>query len=87
MKNNSNFIKNNPWWRPAMYFYIRTTPWILIPLGVAIIFNSLTKGPVSSQAIFFVFVTLAFLVTCYGIYSNIKKYNVDIDNQSKTETK
>jgi F0F1-type ATP synthase assembly protein I len=66
--------KNDNWWRPVLFFYIKTTSWIIFPLVIGILGGQYVSKSVGSQVIFFVFVILGFLITCLGIYREIKQY-------------
>jgi magnesium-transporting ATPase (P-type) len=75
--NQGKFNENNAWWKPAMFFYAKVTSWIIFPIIVAVIFNNyLLKG---SQVLFFALMSFGFVVTCYGIYKEIKIYKRDLD--------
>jgi uncharacterized protein YneF (UPF0154 family) len=68
------------WWRPVLYFYIKTTSWIIFPLLIGVIGGQYVSRSVGSQVIFFIFVILGFLVTCLGIYREIKQYKKTLIN-------
>ncbi len=78
MKNEENqFSENNPWWKPAMFFYAKVTSWIIFPVLVALMFSKyFLRG---NQTLFFVLMFLGFIISCYGIYKEIKKYKKDIE--------
>lgn len=65
---------NTNWWRPVLIFYIKTTSWIIFPLLIGVLGGSYVSKSVGSQVLFFVFVMLGFLITCLGIYQEIKQY-------------
>ena len=65
--------KNDPWWRPVMIFYAKTTSWIIFPLVISVILGN--KLAPSSLLLF---VALGFGITCFGIYKEIKQYKKDL---------
>lgn len=71
--------KNNDWWRPVMMFYVKTTSWIIFPLALAVFTGKYVEKSIGSQALSFVFVLGGFVVTCLGIYWEIKKYKKNLD--------
>ena len=85
-KNNQNLDKKeNNWWRPVLFFYVKTTSWIIFPLLLGVLGGQYVSKSVGSQIIFFIFVILGFLITCLGIYREIKQYKegLEINKNSK----
>ena len=81
-KENTVLYKDDKdWWKPVMYFYVKTTSWIIIPLVLGVIGGRYVSKSVGSQVLFFVFVMLGFLVTCLGIYREIKQYKKGLDKK------
>ena len=89
MEENSNLNKENigeykdgkDWWKPVMFFYVKTTSWIIIPLVIGFFGGNHVSKTVGSQVLFFVFVVLGFLVTCLGIYREIKQYKKSLEKK------
>ena len=67
-ENTVEYKDDKDWWKSVMYFYVKTTSWIIIPLVLGVIGGGYVSKSVGSQVLFFVFVMLGFLVTCLGIY-------------------
>ncbi len=78
-----NFNENNPWWKPAMFFYAKVTSWIIIPLVLAILLGKYVTKTIGSQSLFFIFVMLGFGISCFGIYREVKNYQKGLDNDKK----
>ncbi len=72
--------KSENWYRPALVFYAKTTGWIIVPLVVAIILLKYIQLSVGSQIWFFIAVIIAFIVTCFGIYREVKIYKQEVEN-------
>lgn len=72
--------KEEKWWRPVMLFYAKTTSWIILPLVLSILGGRYVSKTIGSQVVFFLFVIFGFLITCFGIYREIKNYKKTIDN-------
>lgn len=70
---------NANWWRPVLFFYIKTTSWIIFPLLLGVLGGQYVSKSVGSQVLFFVFVMLGFLITCLGIYREIKQYKKGLE--------
>lgn len=66
-------------WKPVYIFYAKITSWIIIPLVIALVLNRYIKA----ESLYFVLVMLAFGLTCYGIYGEVKKYKKTLDNGDK----
>lgn len=69
---------NFDYWKPVMFFYVKTTSWIIFPLILGIIAGKYVSKTVGSQVLFFVFLMLGFAVTCWGIYREIKEYKKNL---------
>ncbi len=69
------------YWRPVMLFYVKTTSWIIFPLILGALAGKYVSKSVGSQVLFFVFLMLGFLVTCFGIYREIKEYKRDLEKK------
>jgi len=85
-ENKENLAKNdNPrpggasWWKPIALFYAKTTSWIIIPLILAFWGGQYVGKSFGSQSLFFVCVVFGFLITCFGIYREIKNYKKNLD--------
>lgn len=72
--------KEEKWWMPVMIFYAKTTSWIILPLVLSVFGGRYVSKTIGSQVVFFLFVILGFLITCFGIYREIKNYKKTIDN-------
>jgi len=68
------------WLKPVLIFYVKTTSWIIFPLLLGVLGGSYVSKSVGSQIIFFIFVILGFLITCLGIYREIKNYKKSLEN-------
>jgi len=79
-KENQNRQDGNKWWKPVLIFYAKTTSWIIFPLIIALIGGRYVGKTVGSQTVFFLFVITGFLITCLGIYREIKQYKKNLDN-------
>ncbi|MFA6353534.1 MAG: hypothetical protein WCW93_01225 [Candidatus Paceibacterota bacterium] len=69
------------WHRPVMFFYIKTTSWIILPLILGLILGKYIGESAGSQTLFFGIIFLGFLITCYGIYREVKTYLKDLEKQ------
>lgn len=76
--------KGEDWWRPAVFFYTKVTSWIIVPLIIAFFAGKFVTKSTGSQFLFFVFVFIAFCITCYGIYREIKIYKKELENDDKS---
>lgn len=76
---NKNINKDKKWYMPAFYFYGKVTSWILVPLFVAFFGGKYVKNTTGSQILFFIFVFVAFCITCFGIYREIKIYKKNVE--------
>ena len=65
-------------WRPVIFFYVKTTSWIILPLLIAIIFTK----KVTPQ-VYFIFVIIGFIITCFGIYKEIIQYKKYLAEDTK----
>jgi hypothetical protein len=74
--------KDDDWWRPAMFFYIKVTSWIVIPILVAFLLKRFALGGMMSQIGFFVLIAIGFLISCFGIYREINIYKDEVNNQT-----
>ncbi|MFA6274344.1 MAG: hypothetical protein WC662_04240 [Candidatus Paceibacterota bacterium] len=84
MENKENNLKNDKyWWKPVMVFYAKTTGWIILPLVLATFLGKYVGKSFGSQSLFFVFVIVGFLISCYGIYREIKIYKKDLEKNGK----
>ncbi len=50
--NNSN--KNGVWWKPIMFFYVKTISWTAVPLFLAILVGNYVSKSAGSQTLFFI---------------------------------
>lgn len=83
-----NEIKNDLnnkdlWWKPVMFFYVKTTSWIVLPLILAILVGKYVGKSAGSQFLFLVLMMAGFGITCFGIYREIKKYKKDLEKDGK----
>ena len=58
-----------------MFFYAKTTSWVIFPLVLALIAGQFTEN----QTLFFVLLMIGFGITCFGIYKEIKQYKKDLE--------
>ena len=75
-----NKKNDKSWLKPVLFFYAKTTSWIIFPLLIGVFGGQYVSKSVGSQVIFFVLVILGFLITCLGIYREIKNYKKSLDN-------
>jgi len=81
-KENSFINQNNKnWWRPVLFFYVKTTSWIIFPLILAMLAGKYVSSSFGSQTLFFVFVMLGFGITCFGVYREIKQYKKSLEKK------
>jgi len=69
------------WHKPVMYFYIKTTSWIILPLILGLILGKCVGKSTGSQVLFFGIIFFGFLITCYGIYREVKTYLKDLEKE------
>ncbi|MDQ3245113.1 MAG: hypothetical protein M3P22_02110 [bacterium] len=67
-------------WRPIGMFYVKTIGWVAVPALVAFFASSYLK---MSQTNFFITIVIAFLITIYGIYKEIKDYKKTLYKENK----
>jgi len=79
----NNFNEGNSWWKPVMIFYIKTTSWITLPLIFGLFLGRYIGKFTGSQVLFFIILFFSFLITCFGIYREIKKYKNDLEKDGK----
>ncbi|HNW71839.1 MAG TPA: hypothetical protein PKZ36_01900 [Candidatus Paceibacterota bacterium] len=72
-------------WKPMIVFYAKTTSWIVLPLILAVFGGKFVTKTFQSQSIFFLFIIVGFLITCFGIYREIKKYKKGLEVSEKKE--
>jgi len=82
-----NKESNNAWWKPVLIFYAKTTSWIIFPLLLGVLGGQYVSKSVGSQVLFFIFVILGFLITCLGIYREIKQYKKDLGINENSNAK
>ena len=80
-KDQNSKKREDAWWRPIMFFYVKTTSWIIFPLILAIFAGKYVSQSIGSQTVFFLFIMLGFVITCWGIYREIKQYKKDLDKK------
>ena len=71
------------WYRPVMFFYVKTTSWIILPLVLGLILGQYVNKSTGSQTLFFGIMFFGFLITCYGIYREVKTYLKDLEKEKK----
>jgi hypothetical protein len=74
-----NFNENNDWWKPAMFFYAKVTSWIIFPVILAIVFSEYFFKENVQNITFFILIFISFVITCFGIYKEIKEYKNSIN--------
>jgi hypothetical protein len=82
IQENNKLKKDNSWMRPVFIFYAKTTSWVIFPLLIAILTGRYFGQSVGSQTLFFVFVMLGFIVTCLGIYREIREYKKELNKKN-----
>jgi len=78
-QNSNNSNKNDVWWKPIMFFYVKTTSWIIIPLILAVLVGSYASKSTGSQTLLFILVMVGFGISCFGTYREIKKYKKSLN--------
>jgi len=78
-KNNIN--KEKSWMRPVLFFYVKTTAWIIFPLILALLIGNYFNKSTQSQTLFLVCIMAGFGVTCSGVYKEIKNYKKDLEKK------
>ena len=78
-KDQNNLNEDKYWWKPVMFFYAKTTSWIIFPLILALLIGRYFGQSFGSQLFFFLCVIAGFGITCFGIYREIKQYKKDLD--------
>lgn len=71
---------DNAWLRPVLTFYAKVTSWVIFPLVVAVLLGRYVSQSFGSQSWFFLAVIGGFLITCFGIYREVKEYKKTLDN-------
>ena len=79
-------IEKQDWWKPAIFFYVKVTSWIIIPVLLSL-FLSRILNISNNQLLFFLLIFISFCFTCFGIYREIKIYKNGIDNKDLTNKK
>ncbi|MBU0612025.1 hypothetical protein KKA39_01260 [Patescibacteria group bacterium] len=69
----------NHWKKQVLYFYVKTTGWILIPVILAVVLH---KYALNGEKLF-VILGLSFIITIFGIWLEIKKYKKDLEKNGK----
>jgi hypothetical protein len=64
----------NKLWRPVFLFYGKTTIWIIGPLLIGLFLGGYLREVFEKQIYFILSVFIAFFVTIFGIYKEIKEY-------------
>ena len=84
-KHIKNTLQNNDKmdWRPMIFFYVKTTSWIILPLIFSLFAGSYVSKTFGSQFLYFTFVMLGFGITCFGIYREVKVYKKSIDKMEE----
>ena len=80
-------MDNNSIWRPVILFYAKTTSWIIFPLILGIFLAKYISNNTSSQILFFVIIILGFIITCFGIYKEVKIYKKNLEIEDKKNGK
>lgn len=75
--------ENSKIWRPVLIFYAKVTSWIIFPLVLGVLLAKNISENTSSQVLFFVIIILGFMITCFGIYKELKIYKRDLEIQEK----
>ena len=68
-------------WRPIIFFYVKTTSWIIFPLLLGLLLGKYVRNTYGSQTLFLACLMIGFGITCFGIYREIKKYKKDLDKK------
>ncbi len=71
------------WWKPAMVFYAKTTGWVIAPAILALIITNYFKDTFGGNTVFLTLIFGAFLITCFGIYREVKIYKKDLERAEK----
>ena len=87
IENKEKIKEDKYWWKPVMMFYAKTTSWIIFPLVLALLAGKYVTKSFGSQSLFFIFLMAGFLITCWGIYREIRKYKKDLEAEDKKNAK
>jgi len=72
MKNNEQ--NNELWWKPAITVFASVSAWIAVPIIAALYLGKYLDKIYASQPKFFlILITVAFLITIFGIIRILKK--------------
>jgi hypothetical protein len=74
-------------WTPVLLFYAKTTSWIIFPLLLAFFGGRYVKNTIGSQVLFFAFILAGFLITCLGIYREVRVYKESLSETGGRETR
>ncbi len=75
--------KQNNWWRLILIFYARMTSWIIFPALLAYVMEKYVFVPVN----FLILVVIAFMISLYGIWREIKKYQNTLSKETPNNQK
>ncbi len=64
-------------WRPVIFFYVKTTSWIVFPAILAMVVKGYLQG-----VKLLLLMAVAFGITCLGIYKEIKDYKISLDKKN-----
>lgn len=71
-----NLKQNKMDWSPIISFYIKVTSWIVIPAILAFLLKNNLTG-----IKFILLIIFSFLITCFGIYKEVKNYQSSIEKK------
>ena len=69
---------NKQIYQPVMVFFAKTTSWVAVPAILALLIKKYLN---ISQIVFFIIIGIAFILTIYGIYREIKLYQKDLTKE------
>ena len=71
---------NKQIYQPVMVFFAKTTSWVAVPAILALLIKKYLN---ISQILFFIIIGLAFVLTIFGIYKEIKDYKKTLEKNDK----
>lgn len=82
-ENKEKKINNEPWWRPAIFMFLRLSGWIAIPIIIAVFFGKwLDKKYDTEPWLFLGSVGAAFLISIIGLIKNTLKEFKNIEKEN-----
>ena len=81
-QNNGNKPKNEAWWQPAVFIFMRLSGWIVIPVIIALVFGKWLQGKIGYEPwTLFGCIAIAFVVSMVGLLMSAVKEMKGIDKK------